>query len=103
MRRTYRVTKAVAPAGELNIAEWKRKRAELVELLKLGPVEVDLSYSSRFSKFQLQTLLRGIHLDAKIKPEHLTVVLTFKHPDSTVCDLANRVYWDGIYPESARE
>ncbi len=97
MRRTYRLTKSVAPAGALTVAHWKNRRAEIVELLRLGPVELDLSDEIRLTRWQLRQLVHKIHLDAGIREEFWESILTFKHPNPTILKIAEYEYLDGVH------
>lgn len=98
MRRVYKLQKPVNHLSQLRTPYWKAIRSEIVDLLKLGPVEVDLSAETRISPAQLKVLFTGIHKDAGIADEHVEIILTFKHSTNPLFEeLARKAYNAGIW------
>lgn len=99
MRRTYAIPKSTTPAEQLRTVYWKTIRGDIMELLRLGPLEVDLSNEPRMTRAQLVILFTGIQKEAGIAPQFWETILTFKHStNSNYVTLAKSAYAAGIWP-----
>jgi len=98
MRRIYKLEKPEQATLTASFTYWRERRQEIVQLMLLGPVEVDLTAARHVTRAQLSVLLKGIHTDAKIKEEHYDIILTVSHPNPEVVAIAMAEYNDGICP-----
>lgn len=97
MRRTYRLERPAQVTKMASFSFWKQIRKDVIQLMMLGPVEIDLTAATHISRAQLAVLLKGIHKDAAIADEHLEIILTVKHPNPEIVAIAMFEYKDGIW------